>query len=315
MMIILAAAAWASSAHAELYVSASGQAYTSGQPLFVFGKAEPGETIILRLFGPDDTIINFDQITTKSDGTFQHVMLVWPPASITFPYGTYTVEVLSTSQGGISDTINVSFADTTDSVDAPIRRSVNLLVFAPETAATGNAMRVFVQTTSDGLLVGNDPQALLDTTHVHLPDGTVQDISGTFRALHQGLFYADYSPEREGTHVFHAVAFSQGTISHGSAATIVLKQDIGGISDQILSLDQILDETSGELNQLGNQVGEFEETLRLANDNIEGSVTSVSESVRNIEEASSQLNSLFFPVVALIAVIVALQIATLARSR
>jgi len=41
----------------------------------------------------------------------------------------------------------------------------------------------------------------------------------------------------------------------------------------------------------------------------------MSESVKNVEAASGQFNSLFLPVVALIAVIIALQITILARRR
>ena len=59
----------------------------------------------------------------------------------------------------------------------------------------------------------------------------------------------------------------------------------------------------------------FGATLESASENIDTSVTSVSTSVTNIEEASVQLNSLFFPIVASIGIIVALQIAILARRR
>ena len=59
----------------------------------------------------------------------------------------------------------------------------------------------------------------------------------------------------------------------------------------------------------------FGDTLESASENIDSSVTSVSTSVTNIEEASVQLNSLFFPIVASIGIIVALQIAILARRR
>ncbi len=38
----------------------------------------------------------------------------------------------------------------------PVERHVSTLVFAPETAAINQPIRVFVQTTSDGLLIGND---------------------------------------------------------------------------------------------------------------------------------------------------------------
>ena len=301
-------------AYAELDITSTNLVYSAGQPLFVFGHAEPGEDLIIRMTGPDGTITKFDQITTTEDGSFQHTILVWPEASVSFPYGTYAIEALSTQQG-LSRTLDVRFAQSAELVETPISRIINMLIFAPETSAVNNTMRVFVQVTSDGLLVGNNPRDLLGTTHVHLPDGTVHDISGSFRALHQGLFYADYVPHTEGTYVFHAVAFNQGTISHGSAATTILSQDIGGISEQIIRLNDILAATSQELDSLKSEVAEFKETMQQASGNIDASVGSISSSVTNIEDASSQLNSLFFPVIAIMGVLVATQIAILARSR
>ena len=313
LSILLAALPYV--AYAELELTSSNRVYTSGQPLFVFGHAEPGEDIIVRMTGPDGTITKFDQITASPDGTFQHTVLVWPEVAVSFPYGTYTVEILSTQQGGISRTLDVRFAPSSELVEVPVSRVINMLIFAPETSAVNNTMRIFVQITSDGLLVGNDPQNLLRTTHVHLPDGAVHDISSSFRALHQGLFYADYTPRMEGTYVIHAVAFSQGIISHGSAATTILSQDIGGISEQIIRLNDILAATSAELDGLKLEVGEFKDTLHQASGNVNASVGSISSSVDNIEDASSQLNSLFFPVMAIMGVLVATQIAILARSR
>ncbi|MGI0089562.1 MAG: methyl-accepting chemotaxis protein, partial [Nitrosopumilaceae archaeon] len=111
-------------------------------------------------------------------------------------------------------------------------------------------------------------------------------------------------------------------ISHGSAATVVLKQDIEGISNQIVQLNSILDATSEELNKLKSEIEGFgtvleesQKSLNEANQNIDKSVTSISSSVSNIEEASGQFNSLFLPIVALIAIIIALQITILARRR
>jgi len=115
--------------------------------------------------------------------------------------------------------------------------------------------------------------------------------------------------------LFHIVTFSKGTISHGSAATLVLSQDISGVAEQVIKLNRILDETSDELNKLKTEIEGFGATLERASENIDTSVTSVSTSVTNIEEASVQLNSLFFPIVASIGIIVALQIAILARRR
>ena len=302
-------------AFSELELLTNNQVYSEGQPLFVYGKGQPNETLIIRLFAPDETIAKFDQIITASDGSFNHVLLTWPEPTSSFPFGTYTIEAISTDQNGLSQKIDVKFTSTTDLVEVPVERHVNTSVFAPETAAINMPFRVFVQTTSDGLLIGDDPKDLLQTTHVHLPSGTVETLSDAFSTLHQGLYYLDYTPREEGTYVFHVVSFSQGTISHGSVATNVLSQDLVGISNQIIKLNSVLEETSNELDTLKSEIKGFGDTLENASSNIDTSVTSVSNSVGNIEEASSQLNSLFFPIVASIGIIVALQIAILARRR
>ena len=299
----------------ELSLFTNSKVYTDEQPLFVYGNALPSENIIIRLFAPDGSIAKFDQITANSDGSFDHVLLTWPKASTSFPYGTYTIEAISTEQSGLSQRIDLKFTSSSELIDVPIARQVNTLVFAPETAAVNSPLRVFVQTTSDGLLIGGDPEKLLGTTHVHLPTGEVESLSSSFQTLHQGLYYVDYTPRLLGTYVFHVVTFHQGTVSHGSAATTIMSQDIRGISEQIIKLNSILDETSGELDRLKSEIDDFGSTLEKSSTNIDSSVTSMSSSVTNIEEASIQLNSLFFPIVASIGIIVALQIVIIARRR
>ena len=299
----------------ELEVATNSRVFSENQPLFVYGKGLPNENLIIRLFAPDETIARFDQITANDDGSFNYVLITWPKSSSSFPFGTYTVEVISTEQNGLSQKIDVKFTSTTELVEVPVERQINILVFAPETAAVNNSFRVFVQTTSDGLLLGGDPSKLLETTHVHLPSGKVVKLSDSFATLHQGLYFVNYTPQEEGTFVFHVVAFSRGTISHGSAATLVQTQDLSGISDQIIELNSVLEETSKELDTLKSEVQEFGSTLGNASSNIDASVESVSDSVVNIEEASSQINSLLFPIVASIGIIVALQVTILARRR
>ncbi len=299
-----------------LEVGTDNAVYTDGLPMFVYGRAAPEETLIIRLTGPDQTIAKFDQITVGDDGEFWHLLQVWPEASHGLPYGTYAVEVISSSQGGLSRVVDVRFSASTGLVEVPVDRRVDTLVFAPETAAVNNPVRIFVQTTSDGLLVGhNDPRGLLKTSHVHRPDGRVDGIAGSFTALHNGLYYADYTPTQEGTYVFHVVSFHQGVVSHGSAAASVLSQDLGGLTREVDRLNSVLDGTVGELETLRSEVAEFGVVLDGASANIDSSVTSMSESVGGIEEASSQLNALLLPVVSLIGVIVALQLAILARRR
>jgi len=299
----------------ELELFTNSKVYSTQHNLQIYGKGLPEENLILRLFAPDATISKFDQIITNSDGSFNYNLLIWPEPSTNFPYGTYTVEIISTEQNGISKKIDVKFTSTTDLIDVPVERHVNTLVFAPETAAINNSFRVFVQTTSDGLLIGNDPAELLKTTHVHLPSGLSVSLANSFNILHQGLYFVDFTPRDEGTYVFHVVAFSQGTTSHGSAATNVISQDIGGISEQIIKLNSILDETSSELDVLKSEIAGFDTTLGHASQQIDENIGTISTSVKFISEASSQLNALMLPIIASIGLIVALQITILARRR
>ena len=289
--------------------------FAPGEPIFVHGQAMSKEPIIIRLFTPDDTIAEFEQIMTGDDGSFHHFLMEWDKPTTNLPYGTYILEVISNQQGGISKMMEVKFSSTSDFVQVPIERNVSTIVFAPETAAVSRDFRVFVQTSSDGLLIGDDPNQILGTSHVHLPNGQVENLEDDLKILHQGLYYVDYLPALEGIYVFHMVTFDEGNISHGSGATNVLTQDIRGISAQILELNQILDETKTELANLKQETSQFGSSLSDASSNLDDSVVLISDSVGNIEEGSSQLNALLFPIVASIAIILALQIVIIARRR
>ena len=289
--------------------------FAPGEPIFVHGQATPKEPIIIRLFTPDDTIAEFEQIMTGEDGSFHHFLMEWDKPTTNLPYGTYILEVISNQQGGISKMVEVKFSSTSEFVQVPIERNVSTIVFAPETAAVSRDFRVFVQTSSDGLLIGNDPNQILGTSHVHLPNGQVENLENDLKILHQGLYYVDYLPAIEGIYVFHMVTFDEGNISHGSGATNVLTQDISGISAQILELNDILDETKTELANLKQETSQFGSSLSDASSNLDDSVVLISDSVGNIEEGSSQLNALLFPIVASIAIILALQIVIIARRR
>ena len=289
--------------------------FAPGDPIFVHGQATQKEPIIIRLFTPDGTIAEFEQLMTDNDGSFHHFLMEWDEPTTNLPYGTYILEVISNQQGGISKKLEIKFSDTSDFVKVPIERVVNTKVFAPETGAVGRDFRVFVQTSSDGLLIGNDPSTILGTSHVHLPNGQLVNLEDDLKTLHQGLYYVDFLPALEGIYVFHMVTFDEGNISHGSGATNVLTQDIRGISAQILELNTILEETKNELATLKQETSNFDATLDDASSNLEGSVNIISDSIANIEEGSSQLNALLFPIVASIAIILALQIVIIARRR
>jgi len=296
------------------------QIYSTQHPLLVYGTGPENSPLILRLFAPDGTIAEFEQIITNPDGSFSHKILDWPSSSTKYPFGTYTVEAIANT--GENQKIDIKFASSTELELIPIERKITTQVFAPEMAAADRPFRVFVQVTSDGLLVSGDAKKVLSSSHIHSPDGKVQSLAMSMEMLHEGLYFVEYTPRIEGTYIFHMVAFSQGTQSHGSAATLVLGQDLGGISKQIVILDEVLTTASDNLNVLqtdihgfGSTLEDASTTLRDSVTTIDASVASMSSAVDNIEEASLQVNSLLFPIMGAIAVILALQISIIARRR
>jgi len=299
----------------ELEISTNSKVYSPDHTLQVYGTGLPGENLILRLFAPDESITKFEQIQTKFDGSFNHQLLTWPEPSSTVPYGTYVVEVLSTEQNGLSKKIDITFSSTTELVSVAIERQIDTVVFAPESGAINQSFRVFIQTTRDGLNIGNDPVELLGNSQIHLPDGSSLPLKDYFKTLYAGVYYFDYTPRQQGTHVFQISVFNEGISSKGFAATNVLTQNLGGINKQISKLNSVLEETSDELNTLKSEISGFDETLSDASTNINESTDSISTSVTAIEEASSQLNSLLFPIIASIGIIVALQITIIARRK
>jgi len=299
----------------ELDISTNSKVYSPDHTLQVYGTGLPEENLILRLFAPDESITKFEQIQTNPDGTFNHQLLTWPNPSSTVPYGTYVVEVLSTEQNGLSKKIDIKFSSTTELISVAVERQIDTVVFAPETGALNQSLRVFIQTTRDGLNIGNNPSELLKNSIIHLPDGSSLSLNNSFKTLYAGVYYFDFTPRQQGTHVFQISVFNDGVSSKGFAATHVLSQNLGGINKQISKLNSVLDETSTELNTLKSEISGFDDTLSTASNNINESTDSISSSVESIEEASSQLNSLLFPIIASIGLIVALQITIIARRR
>jgi len=299
----------------ELEISTNSKVYSSEHTLQVFGQGLPEENLILRLFGPDESITKFEQIQTNSDGSFNHQLLTWPTPSSSVPYGTYVVEVLSTEQNGLSKKIDIKFSSTTELISVAVERQIDTIVFAPETGAINQSFRVFIQTTRDGLNIGNDPVELLGNSKIHLPDGSSMSLKNYLKTLYSGVYYFDFTPRQQGTHVFQISVFNEGVASKGFAATHVLSQNLGGINKQISKLNSVLDETSAELTTLKSEIEGFDQTLSAASNDINQSTDGISSSVKSIEEASSQLNSLLFPIIASIGIIVALQITIIARRR
>ena len=76
-----------------------------------------------------------------------------------------------------------------------------------------------------------------------------------------------------------------------------------------------LDVLQTDIHGFGTTLEDASTKLRDSVDTIDTSVSAMSSAVENIEQASLQVNSLLFPIMGAIAVILALQISIIARRR
>jgi len=168
-----------------LQVYTNQQIYSTQHPLLVYGTGPENSPLILRLFAPDGTIAEFEQIITNTDGSFSHKILDWPSSSTKYPFGTYTVEVITNV--GESQKIDIKFASSTELELIPIERKITTQVFAPEMAAADRSFRVFVQVTSDGLLVSGDAKNVLSSSHIHSPTEKCKALQCQWRCYMRGF--------------------------------------------------------------------------------------------------------------------------------
>jgi len=119
------------------------QLYTRGQPLLVYGKALPNEPIIIRLFAPDGTIAQFNQIAADNNGNYNQILIRWPNATANYAYGTYSVEGIATKEDSYSIRADIKFVPSTSVVPVPIQRNLIATVYAPQTAAVNETIRIF----------------------------------------------------------------------------------------------------------------------------------------------------------------------------
>ena len=73
-------------AFGELSVTTNSLVFAPGEPMFVYGNGIPNESLIIRLFAPDNTIAVFEQIMTKDDGSFHYMAWQWDEPTENLPF-------------------------------------------------------------------------------------------------------------------------------------------------------------------------------------------------------------------------------------
>jgi chromosome segregation ATPase len=175
--------------------------------------------------------------------------------------------------------------------------------------------------TFDGALVAAEGSAigeLLGSSHVHSGNTTIS-LRDKLQRLHEGLYYADVTIDREGAYVIHSAAFHRGLLSHDSKVVSATRSSISTIQESITELDSRLNATNNELQHLQEGIQDTRVSLNDTQSAITTSVEDARGSIRGdieaMQQATGQINSLILPVLALISIIIALQISLFARIR
>jgi hypothetical protein len=297
--------------------------YTPGENLVIYGYGAANDALVVRIFDPAGHAIRFDSVTTDSDGFFRKVIYQWDDPTAAIPFGSYTIEVISSLERTDTRKAEVTFAEGIEDTGprTPATHTLGIKLDLPNQVTVSESFRIFIQVTFDGALVAEEEEVvseLLGTSHVHSGNAEIS-LRDKLKRLHEGLYYADVTLDTEGTYIVHAAAFYRGLLSHDSKVVTATLSSISTIQESVRELDARLDSTNTELQNLHQGIEETRQSLNdtqsAITDSVDNARTSIRQEIEGMRQATGQINSLILPVLALISVIIALQISLFARIR
>jgi hypothetical protein len=302
----------------DFVLRATQQVYLTGDILTVYGAATANEVLVVRVYDPSGLAIRIEYVQVDDKGFFRQGIMEWLEPSKNLPFGTYTVEAISSIRNSPLQ-VEVSFAEGVAS-EAPVTQfprthTLGVKLDSPVQVTVNSEFRIFVQVTYDNALVDAKDETgvieILGSSHIHSGNSTI-NLNDKFKKQHPGLYYADVNLDQEGAYIIHAAAFYKGYLSHDSRVLTVSASSIGTVQDSV-------DELSQEINHLQTTLEDTQSSLNETKSTITGSVEeargTIREEISLMRDASGQINSLILPVLALISVIIALQISLFARIR
>ena len=302
--------------------------FVPGDSLVIFGKGFPNDLLLLELRDPSGKTLRLDSISSDENGFFTAQVFVWPQPSRNYVFGSYTVQITSSSVPTESSSVSFLFSGEdirSGTVGESLPHVLSVKLDSPAQVTTNSTFRIFVQVTFDGALVSVNPDSLsqlLGTSHIHggslstsgengssaLSAPIAISLANKFSIIHDGLYYADVKLDQDGVYIIHAVAFYNGFLSHDSRVITASPGSIGSIQQTVNELNSKLESTRIELD-------ETKKALVESRNSIQDDIRRASETVDQMQAASGQINSIILPVLVLISIIIALQISLFARIR
>ena len=302
--------------------------FIPGDSLVLYGKGFPKDMLLLELRDPSGKTLRIDSVSSDENGYFTTQVFVWPQPSRNYVFGSYTLQLTSSSVPTESSSVSFLFAGEdirSGTVGESLPHVLTVKLDSPAQVTTNSTFRIFVQVTFDGALVSVNPDSLsqlLGTSHIHggslstsgengssaLSAPIAISLADKFSIIHDGLYYADVKLDEDGVYIIHAVAFYNGFLSHDSRVITASPGSIGSIQRTVNELNSKLESTRIELD-------ETKKALVESRNSIKDDIARASETVDQMQAASGQINSIILPVLVLISIIIALQISLFERIR
>jgi hypothetical protein len=283
--------------------------YAPGDILVVYGKVLPNDSLIVRILDPEGKTIRIDAVTSDENGSITSQVFQWPQPTRNFVYGRYNIEVSSSIIPTDKKIFTVEFGEFGQYTGPFVQTGSSLLAIkldSPTQISVNQPFRIFVQITFDGALVNAEPSELLASSHIHSGNSTI-NLVGTFHKLHEGIYYADVTLDKEDQYIIHAIAFHRGFLAHDSKVVTS-----GG---SIVEIQQSVNSLKVDLESTRQGLAETQDAIDQARDSIKEDIGRAEGAVNDLILASGQINSIIIPILALIAIVIALQISLFARIR
>jgi hypothetical protein len=278
-------------AHAQaLTANINQKTFAARDTLVVFGKSLPNDSLISELFNPKGRLVLRTQIDAGVEGSFSRILMEWPNPNDTFPFGTYTLTITSSTNKELRSVLVFRFTDVPTGGTAP-ERNLELHVSVPPVIGKDETAKIIVEVSVNGVLVKGTVEQTLKDSRIYYPDGSIVPI-GNFIAVDDGIYVADFSSDMVGHHIIHIQAFYQGLLANSAQGVFVEEGAILSLGKEINTVNDNLEKLRSETIERNNQLA---------------------DAVEKVSAASGQVTSLLLPVLGVMVIVVALQATLLSR--
>lgn len=220
---------------------ADGAKFNPGDTISVTGTAPENSVVVVQLKNPSDILVAPEQTKASATGSFSAQFVLPSAAGGSYPFGKYTITVVST---GISKSVSITFEEKgTTPTPPPTSTGVVVVVSAGGPYFPGDQIQFRVLFHDYN---GDLTDATLTIWHVIKPDGRIDQLSVQKR-IHIGLYVLNYTiPSLVGDYSVHIQGTRSG-VNHNSIDVFTVMPSSEKVSTGVSSLSTAVSAVRSDL--------------------------------------------------------------------